>query len=175
MSKLEKKNAFFKNINDINFWKKDDNITIDLCKKNNNLFFDGRVEAIDYIAKLNVPLYPTNNTKQIVLGTTKYLLPYFILKDSFITFAFKSHVWSEDLNKLLINCIGLHYFKDNIIRLITTPDEMYDANNNPRTTAKELGMLLGSFKLNLYESEYKTIYFISPTKPFKKCRKVKII
>ena len=39
--------------------------------------------AIEYIAKLNVPALPKKDNKEIVLGTTKYLLPYYILTDYF--------------------------------------------------------------------------------------------
>ena len=37
--------------------------------------------AIEYISMLNIPLLP--NKKQVVIGTTKFLLPYFTLKKKF--------------------------------------------------------------------------------------------
>ena len=66
--------------------------------------------AIEYIAKLNVPALPKKDNKEIVLGTTKYLLPYYILTDYFITFAFDINIYTEQLNTILIDCIGNGYF-----------------------------------------------------------------
>ena len=62
------------------------------------------LNAIQYISKLNVPLLPKNKSnKQVVLGTTKYLLPYFCLTDYFEVFALDPNDWTLDKNNMLIN------------------------------------------------------------------------
>lgn len=107
----------------------------------------GKKEGLKYIAKLHVPIMPTTQEKEIVIGTTKYLLPYFVLEDYFITFAFESNTYQEDLNAHLIHCIGEKHFGNIRIRLVTTPDDLIDLKNNIlRITGKEIKYLLDNFK-----------------------------
>lgn len=107
------------------------------CEEVQHLASEGKEDALIYIAKLNVPMLPKlTGNKEIVLGTTKYLLPYFVLTDYFRTFAFKEDVWTEKINSLLVHCIGTNYFQTNMIRLVTTPDDIHD-DKGLRITGKE--------------------------------------
>ncbi len=106
--------------------------TYDFFIKNKNI-----KNAIIYTAKLNVPLLP--KTKQVVLGTTKYLLPYFCLTDYFYIFVVNTKIWNINLNNSLINIICK--LNEKIIRLVTTPKDMIDNNNKLRVTAIELCIL----------------------------------
>lgn len=121
------------------------------------------LNAIKYIAKLNIPLLPKNKSnKQVVLGTTKYLLPYFCLKDYFEVFALGPTDWTIDKNNMLINTIIK--LNKNIIRLITTPENLIDNDNSLRITGKELCILLNNdyeiYKLINNEYIIENIYFI---------------
>lgn len=120
-------------------------------------------EAINYIAKLNVPSLPKIGKKEIVLGTTKHLLPYYILTDYFITFAFDTNIYTENLNTILIDCIGNGYFESNLIRIVTTPDDIIDKNTNElRIIGKEIKYLIDNFPIKIYKlKETKNIYYIT--------------
>ena len=123
--------------------------------------------AIEYIAKLNVPALPKKDNKEIVLGTTKYLLPYYILTDYFITFAFDINIYTEQLNTILIDCIGNGYFNSKMIRIITTPDDIVDNNNNNnndniKIMGKEIKYLMDNFSIKIYKLiDATNIYYIT--------------
>jgi hypothetical protein len=119
--------------------------------------------AIKYIAKLNIPLLPKNKkNKQVVLGTTKYLLPYFCLRDYFQVFALDPNNWSIDKNNMLINTIVKS--NENIIRLITTPEDLINKDNSLRITGTELCILLNNnyiiYKLTNDKTISENIYFL---------------
>lgn len=121
------------------------------------------LNAIKYIAKLNIPLLPKNKShKQVVLGTTKYLLPYFCLTDYFEVFALAPNDWTIDKNNMLINTIVK--LNENIIRLITTPENLMDSDNSLRITGKELCILLNNnyeiYKLINNEYTIENVYFL---------------
>ena len=115
--------------------------------------------AVKYIAKLNIPLLPTK-TKQVVLGTTKYLLPYFCLPEMFEVFALDPIDWSLDKNNRLINTIVK--LNENSIRLVTTPDSLINPDNSLRITGKELCILLNNdYEIyKLVNKEHANIYFL---------------
>ena len=118
--------------------------------------------AIKYIAKLNVPLMPKSKKKQIVLGTTKYLLPYFCLTDHFEVFALDPTDWSMDKNNRLINTIVK--CNEKVIRLITLPESLINKDNSLRITGTEICILLNNdYEIYRFVNEEKTIenvYFL---------------
>lgn len=126
--------------------------------------------AVIYAAKLNIPLLPRMGTKQVVLGTTKYLLPYGILSDYFITFAIKPELWTLEKNISLIECLAIKFIDNNIIRIVTTPSDLVDEKNNYRITATEICILKNyNYFFYKYDSEeFNNIYFCS-RKPLKNC------
>jgi hypothetical protein len=134
------------------------------CKKKSHMFTDGMHQGIEYTAKLNIPFIPTRS-KQCVLGTTKYLLPYMCLPKHFVTFAFKPHIWNEQNNSLLLFCIVSKFFKQTEkepIRLVTTPNNI-KTNNSLTITGKEICQLSRVYNMYFYKlvsSEYNNIYFI---------------
>ena len=121
------------------------------------------LNAIKYISKLNIPLLPKNKSnKQVVLGTTKYLLPYFCLTDYFEVFALDPNDWTIDKNNMLINTIIK--LNENIIRLITRPEFLINNDNSLRITGKELCILLNNdyeiYKLINNEYTIENVYFL---------------
>lgn len=148
--------------------------TEDFCKGIDSFFHsaDGRI-AIEYAARLNVPLLPKGGRNQIVIGTTKYLLPYGILSDYFNTFAIKPELWTMEKNMFLIECIASQFIGHNIIRIVTTPNELVDSKNNYRITANEICMLR-SYDYNFYKydsAEFPNVYFCSKI-PITNCVRV---
>jgi hypothetical protein len=119
--------------------------------------------AIEYIAKLNIPLLPKNNSnKQVVIGTTKYLLPYFCLPDYFEVFSLDTNDWTINKNNMLINTIIK--LNENIIRLITTPESLINTDNSLRVSGKEICILLNNdyeiYKLINNAHTIENIYFL---------------
>jgi hypothetical protein len=114
-----------------------------------------RNNAENYIAKLNIPLLPKK--KQVVIGTTKFLLPYFHLKDKFTIFAVDPKKWTIDDNNNAIHTIGL--LNEPIIRLVTTPDSLFDNNNKLRITSIELCILFNIYNYEIYEYINNEEYF----------------
>jgi hypothetical protein len=144
------------------------------CKEITILFTLGKKEGIEYSAKLNIHLLP--KTKEIVLGTSKYLLPYTILNKYFITFACPSNNWTLNKNYNLIHCICNKYFGSHIIRIITTPKDLIDKNKNYRITAHELCIIKYNYNYNFYKlisDEFNNIYFCS-NKKIEGCSEVNI-
>jgi len=130
------------------------------CKYINDIS-NKKEAAIEYIAKLNVPALPKKDYKEIVLGSTKYLLPYYILSDYFITFAFDTNIYTEQLNTILIDCIGNGYFNSKLIRIITTPDDTLD-NDNIKIIGKEIKYLMDNFPIKIYKLiDATNIYYIT--------------
>lgn len=78
------------------------NITRKMCSSMERKFHTGKRVALEYVAKLNVPLLPKKGSNQIVLGTTKNLLPYVILPQYFKMFYIKPDLWSLNDNMTLI-------------------------------------------------------------------------
>jgi hypothetical protein len=132
--------------------------------KNYNSFTKkkNRKKAIDYIAKLNVPLLPKK--KQVVLGTTKYLLPYFCLPNYFNIFAVDPDDWTMDKNNKLIHTIIA--LNEPIIRVVTKPSELIN-EGTLRVTSKELCILFHDYEI--YKLKDETIYFL-----IKKGNKIKL-
>ena len=116
--------------------------------------------AIKYISKLNIPLLP--NKKQAVIGTTKFLLPYFIYENKFKIFAVAPKKWTLEDNNNLIHTIGK--LNEPIVRLVTTPKNLIDDNNKIRITGLELCILFKIYNYEIYEynnkNYYGNIYFL---------------
>jgi len=174
MEKLQKKNLVNKQkcqliINESNKYKEDKKSK---CEKISKYFTSPGLNEIILCAKLNVPLIPKK--KQIVLGTTKYLLPYIILNKYFITFAAAPKDWTLKLNYNLIECICDKYFGTNTIRIITTPKDLVNVENNYRITGHELCLIKYKYNYNFYKLEsnkFDNIYFCSDKLP-KDCKKL---
>lgn len=161
--------------NKVNLKKTKKKFILKNCKKNKKLFFEKPKLSIEYSAKLNIPLFPTSKKKQVVLGNTKNMLPYFNLPNKFITLYMDPNKWSWELNELLINCFALNYFNTgNVIRLLTKPSFFKNDDGELRITAKEICILKHKYNLNIYKfinKEYDNIYFIALKKP-KQCKKL---
>ena len=146
------------------------------CKEINTLFHsEDRNAAIQIAARMNVPLIPKKESKQVVIGTTKYLLPYAVLSDSFSMFAIKQEHWSLERNMMLIECIASKFIDNNIIRLVTTPSELVDAKQGYRITAKEI-CILKTYSYNFYKydsQEFTNVYFCSKV-PLNNCSLVDV-
>jgi len=140
------------------------NPTKEICKDIDSLFHSADVRiAIEYAARLNVPLLPPKGRSQIVIGTTKYLLPYGILSDFFHIFAIKPEMWTMERNMLLIECIASQWIEHSILRIVTTPNELVDSKHTYRITAHEICMLR-SYDYNFYKydsAEFPNVYFCS--------------
>ena len=99
-------------------------------------------DSIEWSAKLNIPLFPTSKKKQIVIGNTKHLLPYFNLPKHFIVLCMNVKKWNWEINQLLIDCFALNYFNaGNVIRLLTTPSSFKNEDGELIITAKEICIL----------------------------------
>ena len=163
--------------NKINLKKTSKKHTFKNCKKNKKLFFEKPKLSIEWSAKLNIPLFPTSKKKQVVLGNTKNMLPYFNLPNKFITLYMDPKKWNWKLNQLLIDCFALNYFNaGNVIRLITNPSNFKNDDGELRITAKEICILKHKYNLNIYKyinKEFDNIYFIALKQP-KKCKKLLI-
>jgi hypothetical protein len=121
------------------------------------------LNAIQYISKLNIPLLPKNKSnKQVVFGTTKYLLPYFCLTDYFEVFALDPNNWTLDKNNMLLNTIVK--LNENVIRLVSSSENMINNDNSLRITAKEICILLNNnyeiYKLLNNNAMIENIYFL---------------
>ena len=97
------------------------------------------------------------NEKQVVIGNTKYLLPYFVLSDKFITLCVDNKDWSiEDNDSFIYSIIELGH---NVIRLVTSNKDLID-KNNLRITAVEICLLQDAgYKLYKLQS-HRNIYFL---------------
>jgi hypothetical protein len=140
------------------------------CNKVRKMSQENITDVVRYSALLNIPFANKllqNDPKQIVLGNTKYLLPYYICNDLFDAFAFKPEKWSEELNAILMHCL-VRETDDNsniVIRLVTTPKDIYDKDNNIRITGKEIAVILNKYALKIVKlksEETDNIYFIIP-------------
>lgn len=141
------------------------------CKEIDGLFHsEDRNTAIQFSARLNIPLLPKRGSNQIVIGTTKYLLPYAVLSDYFNMFAIKPKDWTLDRNMLLIECMALKFIDSPIIRIVTTPSELVDEKQAYRVTAKEICILNKyNYKFYKYDSnEFTNVYFCSKV-PLSNC------
>lgn len=154
------------------------------CAKNQGKFFAGKRNTIKYAAKLNIPLMPSaSKCKQVVLGSTKFLLPYLLLPEHFVVLSSKPNVWTEKLNNIYMFCIAMDYFNKNKdcgampIRLVTTPEYMR-SKAGMRITAKEICQLKNIYNLTFYKlesNEHNNIYFISNVSlKHKRFRQIKI-
>lgn len=150
------------------------NPTKEFCIGIDSLFHSTDVRiAIGYAARLNVPLLPAKGRNQIVIGTTKYLLPYGILSDYFNIFAIKPELWTIEKNMFLIECIASKFIEHSILRIVTTPNELVDSKHNYRITANEICMLR-SYDYNFYKydsAEFPNVYFCSKI-PIMNCVRV---
>jgi hypothetical protein len=120
-----------------------------------------RISAMEYISKSNLPLLPKD--KQVVIGTTKFLLPYFYLNKHFNVLAVDDSKWTIQDNNNFIHTIGL--LNEPIIRLITTPGNLINKKNKLRITSIELCILFEKynyeiFRLNTDDQYYGNIYFL---------------
>ena len=119
----------------------------------------GKKQTIKFISKLNIPLLPKK--KQPVIGTTKFLLPYF-LNDKFNVFALEQKKWNIQENNNLIHTIG--ELNEPIIRLVTIPKKLIN-NNRLSITSIELCILFNKYNYQLYEYKnnkemLENIYFL---------------
>lgn len=140
------------------------------CAKNMNNFFSARENTLKFAAKINIPLFPNTakaGCKQIVLGSTKFLLPYLVLPQHFIVLSSKPDVWSEKLNNTYMFCVAIDFFNKQScampIRLVTTPDNMR-SKTGMRITAKEICQLNNMYNLTFYKyisDEHINLYFLS--------------
>jgi hypothetical protein len=145
------------------------------CKSIEARSHSGKRIALEYAAKLNVPLLPRSGSKQIVIGTTKYLLPYAILPKYFKTFCVKPELWTLDNNLSLIECIAKRFIVSDIIRCVTTPKELVNETNQYRVTAEEI-CVFKKYKYHFYKyisNEYNNIYFFSKV-PLNSCEVVNV-
>ena len=163
--------------NKISFKKTSKKHTFKKCKKHKKLLFEKPKLSIEYSAKMNIPLFPTSKKKQLVIGNTKNMLPYFNLPNKFITLYMNPKKWTWELNQLLIDCFALNYFNaGNVIRLVTNPSFFKNDDGELIITAKEICILKHKYNLNIYKyinQEYDNIYFIALKQP-KKCKKLLI-
>jgi hypothetical protein len=136
----------------------------ELCAEIDTIYHSGDPSIpIEFAARLNVPLIPKRGAKQIVIGTTKYLLPYALLPEYFNMFAIKADAWTIDNNMYLIECMANKFIDSDIIRIITTPNDLIDRENNYRITAKEI-CILKTYGYNFYKynsKEFTNVYFCS--------------
>ena len=161
--------------NKISFKKTSKKHTFKKCKKHKKLFFEKPKLSIEYSAKMNIPLFPTSKKKQLVIGNTKNMLPYFNLPNKFITLYMNPKKWTWELNQLLIDCFALNYFNaGNVIRLVTNPSFFKNDDGELIITAKEICILKHKYKLNIYKyinKQHDNVYFIALKEP-KRCKKL---
>ena len=161
--------------NNINLKKTSKKTTFKNCKKNKKLFFEKPKMSIEWAAKENIPLFPTSKKKQMVLGNTKYLLPYLNLPKQFVVLHMDPKKWSWELNKIFIDCYAWNYFNTgNVIRLITSPKLLKNEQGELRITAREICILKHKYKLNIYKyinKQHDNVYFIALKEP-KRCKKL---
>jgi hypothetical protein len=155
--------------------KTDKNLTRKNCElidKQSHYKF-GLKQSLKDVAKLNIPLLPKKNSKQIVLGTLKYMLPYIVLRDHFLNFRVNPKEWTLDSNLNFIECLAKQYLDVETIRLVTTPADLLTVENKYRVTAEEICLLEKyGFKFYKYNSkEFNNIYFVSK-KPLLNCKHV---
>jgi|AACY02.6.fsa_nt_gi hypothetical protein len=136
-------------------------------------YMTGINKSLKDVAKLNIPLLPKKSSKQLVLGTLKYLLPYIVLRKHFLNFRVDPKKWTLDSNLDFIECLAKKYLDVETIRLITTPSDLITSNNTYRVTAEEICLLRKyGFKFYKYNSkEFDNIYFVSKI-PLLNCKKV---
>ena len=133
-----------------------------VCKKMDGWVYSGDMKSSMIVdaAKLNVPLLPNKDSKQLVIGTTKHLLPYALLPGYFNTFAVNQD--AVDANELLV-CFASKFIKNDIIRIVTTPLELVDVTKNYRITAREICIIKKhGYRFYKYDSfEFTNVYFCS--------------
>ena len=152
------------------------NVTRKRCKTFLTKFHTGVLEGIEYSAKLNVPLLPKIGCKQVVIGRTKNLLPYFVLKDYFRVFVIKPTKWAMGENLQLIDCLSKKWISNKVIRIVCTPSELVDEHKNYRVTAEEICVLKkAGFRFYKYNNDlFPNIYFCSKSN-LNMCQEVKDI
>ena len=143
---------------------RDDDANNMKCAKNIKNFFSERENTIKVAAKINIPLFPKTECKQIVLGSTKFLLPYLVLPQHFIVLSSKP---DEKLNNTYMFCVAMDYFNKQScampIRLVTTLDNMR-SKSGMRIMAKEICQLKNMYNLTFYKytsDEHTNLYFLS--------------
>ena len=110
-----------------------------------------------FISKQNIPFFPNTKNKQTVIGTSKFLLPYFYLKKYFNIFSVNVNKWTIEDNINLIHHIGI--LNEPIVRLITTPKHLINKYNNLRVTSIELCVLFNKYNYKIYRFKKDTQYF----------------
>ena len=115
--------------------------------------------SINTTSKLNVPLLPKGKRRQPVIGTYKYLLPYFTLNKYFKVLALEKRGWTLQENVDFIHSLGIT--NEPIIRLLITPDSLVDKENNYRVTAMELCILFYKYGYELYQLKTKKNEYFS--------------
>jgi len=163
MKNIIKKNYTIKKIlknkcNNSKFWQEDIPINHRHLKqtkkyKNYNKWLknDARKKAINFFSELNIPLLPKK--KQPVIGSSKFLLPYIIMKNKFNVFVVDNKKWTMEDNNNLIHTIGK--LNEPIIRLVTKPKKLVNNNNKLSITSNELCILFNKYNYQIYE--YKNI------------------
>lgn len=121
-----------------------------------------RQKTLKFAAKQLISYFPCS--KQVVLGTLKYLVPYMVFPRKFTILAMDEKVWTEDVNNLMIFCIVKGYFTKGHrqpIRLVTTPEELH-TKGNLRITGKEVCILKHQYNLKFWKCTKETnLFFVS--------------
>ena len=127
-------------------------------QKENYRFINNNEERnFQNTAKLK--MIPNSKRKQPVIGTYKYLLPYFTLNKHFKVLALEKKGWTLQENVDFIHNLGIT--DEPIIRLLTTPDSLVDKKNNYRVTALELCILFYKYDYELYQLKTKKNEYFS--------------
>lgn len=149
------------------------------CKRLKPQFSSNTKKAIRFAATSNIPLLPRINSKEdreVVLGTSRYLLPYYVCDDLFMTFTVPDEMWNLKLNMQFLDCVLAGAFSDtDIIRLVTTKRDLKNDQGGLRVTAKEICYIKHKYGLKFYkllDQEYKNIFFLCFKKPSSKCKMI---
>jgi hypothetical protein len=146
------------------------------CKNLKPRFSSNTKKAIQFAAKVNIPLYPRAGEKEVVLGTTKYLLPYYVCDKEFVTFTVPDELWNLKLNMQFLDCLMMDVFsKSDVIRLVTTRRDLMTDQGGLRVTAKEICYLKHKYQLKFYKlihKDHDNIYFLCHKKPNSKCKMI---
>lgn len=128
------------------------------------------------LPKINIPLYPRAGEKEVVLGTTKYLLPYYVCDEEFTTFTVPDEMWNLKLNMQFLDCLMMGVFSDSdVIRLVTTKRDLMNEQGGLRVTAKEICYVKHKYGLKFYkliDKEHGNVYFLCHRKPNSKCKMI---
>lgn len=147
-----------------------------VCKQMTPQFSSNTKKAIEFAAKANIPLYPQKGQKEVVLGTSKYLLPYYVCEEDFVTFTVPDELWNLKLNMQFLDCTIMGIFSDSdVIRLVTTQRDLFNDKGGLRVTAKEICYLKHKYGLKFYkliDKEHDNVFFLCHKKPNSKCRMI---